>query len=100
MKISREEVEHIALLARLNIAEGEKELMSEQLSQILTFVNQLGDVDTEGIPLTATTSQQSNVLRDDVHVPSLTDEQATANAPQSEDGFLVVPKIIADRETS
>lgn len=100
MEISQEEVEHIALLARLNIAEGEKELMSDQLSQILTFVNQLRDVDTEGIPLTATTSQQSNVLRDDVQISSLTDEQATANAPQAEDGFLVVPKIIADRETS
>ncbi|GJL49153.1 MAG: aspartyl/glutamyl-tRNA(Asn/Gln) amidotransferase subunit C [Nitrospirales bacterium] len=100
MEISQEEVEYIALLARLNIAEGEKELMSDQLSQILTFVNQLRDVDTEGIPLTATTSQQSNVLRDDVRISSLTDEQATANAPQAEDGFLVVPKIIADRETS
>jgi len=100
MEISQEEVEHIALLARLNIAEGEKELMSDQLSQILTFVNQLRDVDTEGIPLTATTSQQSNVLRDDVQISSLTDEQATANAPQAEGGFLVVPKIIADRETS
>ncbi|WP_454061718.1 Asp-tRNA(Asn)/Glu-tRNA(Gln) amidotransferase subunit GatC [Candidatus Nitrospira salsa] len=100
MEISQEEVEYIALLARLNIAEGEKELMSDQLSQILTLVNQLRDVDTEGIPLTATTSQQSNVLRDDVRISSLTDEQATANAPQAEDGFLVVPKIIADRETS
>ncbi|GJL62396.1 MAG: aspartyl/glutamyl-tRNA(Asn/Gln) amidotransferase subunit C [Nitrospirales bacterium] len=100
MKISQEEVEHIALLARLNIPEGEKELMSDQLSQILTFVNQLRNVDTDGIPLTATTSQQSNVLRDDVQIPSLTDKQATANAPQAEDGFLVVPKIIAERETS
>jgi len=100
MKISQEEVEHIALLARLNVAESEKELLSDQLSQILTFVNQLRDVDTDGIPLTSTTSIPSNVLRDDVQATSLTDEQATANAPQSEDGFFVVPKIIADRESS
>ncbi|WP_447971705.1 Asp-tRNA(Asn)/Glu-tRNA(Gln) amidotransferase subunit GatC [Nitrospira sp. M1] len=100
MKISQEEVEHIALLARLNIPESEKELFSSQLSHILTFVDQLRDVDTDGIPLTATTSQQANVLRDDVQRESLTDEQATANAPQAEDGFFVVPKIIADRDPS
>ena len=98
MKISKEEVEHIATLARLNIGEGEKELFSEQLSHILTFVNQLREVDTEGIPQTATTSTQSNVLREDVPSPSLKIEKAIANAPQADEGFFVVPKIIADRE--
>ena len=98
MKISKEEVEHIARLARLNIGEGEKELFSEQLSHILTFVAQLREVDTEGIPQTATTSTQSNVLREDVTSPSLQVEKAVANAPQVDEGFFVVPKIIADRE--
>ncbi len=98
MKISQAEVEHIASLARLNIAEGEKEIFSEQLSQILTFMNELGKVNTEGIPQTATTSRLLNVLREDVSSPSLTVDKATANAPQAEAGFFVVPKIIADRE--
>ena len=98
MSISKEEVTHIALLARLNIAEGEKELFSEQLSHILTFVDQLRQVDTEGIPQTATTSTEANILRDDVLIPCLPVEKATANAPQADDGFFVVPKILADRD--
>ena len=98
MKISKEEVEHIATLARLNVGEGEKEVFSEQLSQILTFVNQLREVDTEGIPQTATTSTQANVLREDVTSPCLSVEKATSNAPQTDEGFFVVPKIIGDRE--
>ncbi|GJL55275.1 MAG: aspartyl/glutamyl-tRNA(Asn/Gln) amidotransferase subunit C [Nitrospirales bacterium] len=100
MKIRLKEVEHIAQLARLEIAESEKELLSNQLSQILTFVNHLRDVDTDGIPLTASTSQQANVLRDDVPMESLSVEQAMDNAPQTEDGFFVVPKVIADRDSS
>ena len=99
MKITQEEVEHIAILARLNIAEGEKELFSEQLSQILTYVTQLREVDTEGIPQTASMSTQSNILRDDERATCLMVEKATANAPQTEDGFFVVPKIIVGRES-
>ncbi len=98
MNISKQEVEHIAMLARLTIAEGEKELFSDQLSQILTLVNQLGEADTEGVPQTSTIVTEANTLRDDAVANSLTVEHATVNAPQSKDGFFLVPKIIADRE--
>ena len=98
MGIDREEVEHIAMLARLTIAEGEKELFSEQLSQILNLVNQLREVDTQGVPQTSSILTQSNVLREDEAAECLTVEQATANAPQCHNGFFLVPKIIADRE--
>ncbi len=98
MNIDKEEVEHIAMLARLTIPEGEKEQFSEHLSQILTFVDQLREVDTEGVPQTSTIVTETNVLREDIPRDSFTVEQATANAPQSLDGFFLVPKIIADRD--
>ena len=98
MDIDKEEVEHIAMLARVTIPEGEKGQFSEQLSQILTFVNQLREVDTEGVPQTSTIVTETNVLREDIPQDCLTTEQATANAPQSLDGFFLVPKIIADRD--
>ncbi len=99
MNLSKEEVEHIALLARLSIAEGDKQAFGEQLSQIVTFIDQLREVDTEGVPPTATISSQANVMREDVVEESLSVEKALSNAPQQEDGFFVVPKIITDSES-
>ncbi len=98
MSIKKEEIEHIAMLARLTIPESEKELLSQQLSQILTFVDQLREVETNGIPQTSTNVTQANILRDDVVGDSLTVDQAMANAPQSHNGLFLVPKIIADRD--
>lgn len=97
MKINKSEVEHVARLARLEIAESEKDTFSEQMSQILKFMDQLGTVDTEGIPQTTTVREQTNVFRDDVPHPCLSVEQATLNAPQTEDGFFEVPRILGDR---
>lgn len=97
MKISKTEVEHVARLARLDIAENEKDSFSEQLSQILKFMDQLGAVDTQGIPETATVLDQTNVFRDDVPRACLPVEAATTNAPQTEEGFFIVPKILNDR---
>ena len=98
MKIGQEEVKHIAHLARLHIAEGEKEQLSQQLSQIVSFVNQLREVDTDGVPQMASTSTESNILREDVYCASLPIDEAVANGPQTKDGFFVVPKIISSRE--
>ena len=97
MEISQGEVEHVAQLARLKIAESEKDMFSQQLSHILTFMEQLGKVETEGIPQTATVVDQTNVFRDDSPQPCLTVEQATANAPETENGFFLVPKILGKR---
>ena len=97
MKIDKSEVEHVARLARLDVAESEKDSFSEQLSQILKFMDQLGTVDTQGIPQTATVLEQTNVFRDDVPHTCLPVEEATANAPHTEDGFFLVPKILTDR---
>ena len=96
MKINKTEVEHVARLARLELAESDKEPFSEQLSQILIFMDQLKSVNTEHTPHTTTVTEQTNVFRDDVPQPCLSVEEATKNAPQEEEGFFVVPKIISD----
>ena len=92
--ISHKEVEHVAKLAKLDLTEVEKTLFGEQLSQILTFVEQLQDVSTEGIPPTASVADQESWLREDLPREGLTQEQALSNAPEANEGFFVVPKII------
>ena len=100
MKISKEEVEHVAKLARLEITETEKEAFSQQLSGILTYMEQLKSVDTSGVEPTATVLEQTNVFREDQVRPSLPVGKALMNAPESEEGYFVVPKIIEDRYPS
>ena len=92
--ISHKEVEHVAQLARLDLTEPEKTLFGEQLSQILTFVEQLQEVSTEGVPLTASVAQQETLLREDLPREGLSQEHALRNAPEANEGFFVVPKII------
>ncbi len=92
--ISRKEVEHVARLARLDLTNHEKTLFGDQLSQILTFVEQLQAVSTEGVPPTASVAEQESCLREDVPREGLSQDQALANAPEERQGFFVVPKII------
>ncbi len=95
--ISHKEVEHVAQLARLDLTEPEKTLFGEQLSQILTFVEQLQEVSTEGIPPTASVADKASVLREDIPGEGLSQEQALSNAPEASDGFFVVPKILGKK---
>jgi len=98
MNITKEEVEKVANLARLALTDGEKAAFARQLSQILTHVETLKQYDTKGVEPTATVPGQANVFRPDDVRPSLSIESAVANAPESVDGFFVVPKIIEDRQ--
>jgi aspartyl-tRNA(Asn)/glutamyl-tRNA(Gln) amidotransferase subunit C len=97
MEISKEQVEHVAKLARLEVSEDEKTTFARQLSAILTHIDQLKDLDTAGVEPTATVLPADNVFREDEVRPSLTQEQALANAPDQADGFFRVPKILEDR---
>ena len=94
MKISKQEVEHVAKLARLELSEQEKEMLTDQLSNILTYVETLNALDTKGVEPTSHVLDIKNVMRDDVVVPGLTQEQALANAPDKAAGHYKVPKII------
>ncbi|MEW6213961.1 MAG: Asp-tRNA(Asn)/Glu-tRNA(Gln) amidotransferase subunit GatC [Nitrospirota bacterium] len=94
MKISKEEVEHIAILARLSLSEEEKELFGSQLSSILSYIEKLNELDTEGIEPTSHVLSLSNVMRDDILRLSIPKEDALMNAPDHTDKFYRVPKII------
>lgn len=94
MKITRQEVEAVAKLARLDITEAETEMFAAQLSQILTHVEQLKRYDTAGVEPTSTVLGQVNVFRDDEVRPSLPVERALANAPEREGDGFCVPKIL------
>jgi aspartyl-tRNA(Asn)/glutamyl-tRNA(Gln) amidotransferase subunit C len=97
MQISKQEVERVAKLARLEITEGEKDSLSRQLSSILTYIEELKSWDTTGIEPTATVLEQTNVLREDLAKPSLPVERALMNAPGSDGGYFRVPRILEER---
>ncbi|HKO30043.1 MAG TPA: Asp-tRNA(Asn)/Glu-tRNA(Gln) amidotransferase subunit GatC [Nitrospiraceae bacterium] len=99
MEITKQEVEKVANLARLQLTDIEKASFAKQLSQIITHVDTLKQYDTTGVEPTATVPGQVNVFRPDMARSSLSVEQAVANAPESTDGFFVVPKIIEDRQS-
>ncbi len=95
-KITRREVEHVARLARLELSEEEKEQMTAQLDSILGYMEKLNQVDTSGVEPTTTVIPMVSVMREDEIRPSLTQEEALANAPDREDVFFRVPRIIED----
>jgi aspartyl-tRNA(Asn)/glutamyl-tRNA(Gln) amidotransferase subunit C len=93
-KITIEEVEHVANLARLVFDEEEKKKLAEQLGRILDYIEQLNELDTEDVEPTSHVIPMKNVVRPDVVRPSLTRDDALANAPSDVDGLFEVPKIV------
>ena len=93
MPLSKDEVRHVAMLARLGLEPGEEDFYAEQLSRILEHIDRLQPVDTDDIPPSAQVVEIASRLRDDEPRPSLTQEEALANAPASVDGFFRVPAI-------
>ena len=94
MKLSREEVLHIALLARLGLTEAELDRLREQLSNILENFEILQQVDTGDIPPTTQSITLQNVVSDDEVTPSLPQNQVLANAPQKEGNFFKVRAVL------
>jgi len=94
MKLSREEVEHIAELARLALCDEELALYQEQLSAILEYFERLQELDTEAIPPTATVLPLRSVMRDDEVRPPFPREDILANAPAAEEGCFKVPAVL------
>jgi aspartyl-tRNA(Asn)/glutamyl-tRNA(Gln) amidotransferase subunit C len=94
MKITKQEVEHVARLARLELSEQEKETLTDQLSNILTYVEQLNELDTKGVEPTSHVLDINNVMRDDAPEASLPQDRALANGPDKALGHYKVPKII------
>ena len=97
--LTRADVEHVAHLARLGLSEAELARLEGQLNHILDQYAVLQKLDTDHIPPTAQTIELANILREDVVTPSLTADEALANAPErSETGHFVVPAILGGGE--
>ena len=94
MKITREEVEHVANLARLNLNRQELVKMTEQLDNLLSYVAKLDELDTKDIKPTTHAFSISNAFRDDTVQDSLTQKEALANCPKQNGECFIVPRII------
>ncbi len=92
--ISIKEVEHVALLSRLELTSEEKELFAKQLSKMLEYARRLQDLDTENVPPTAHILPLQNVFRDDHPGEHMPVDKVLANAPESQEYFFKVPKIL------
>ncbi len=97
MKITRKDVEHVAALAHLELREEEREHMRQQLDAILTYIDKLNQVDTSKVEPMAQVlapSRADVALRDDAVGPCLPRQQALAAAPDADETFMKVPKVI------
>ena len=96
MKISEEEVRHVADLSKLCFAEEETAEFATTLSKIVDMVELLNEVDTEGIPVTTTMADRKTVMREDVAVAGDDRDELFKNVPQSENYYIKVPAILED----
>lgn len=94
MKITKAEVDAVALLARLELTPEETETFTGQMDAILAYVEKLNELDTGGIIPTSHAVPVENAFRDDAVRPSIGVENALANAPDRVEGFFRVPKVI------
>lgn len=92
--ISKDQVKHVAHLARLDVSEEEAEMLTEQLSSIINYAEQLNELDTDGVEPTTHVLDLKNVLRKDEPKDWITQEEALKNAPDKADGQFKVPSIL------
>ncbi|MDO8446192.1 MAG: Asp-tRNA(Asn)/Glu-tRNA(Gln) amidotransferase subunit GatC [Deltaproteobacteria bacterium] len=94
MTLTIKEVEHVANLARLDLAEGEAERFKGQIDAILSYVEKLKQLNTDGVEPTSHAIPVNNVFREDNIMQPLGQERALANAPDKADGCFRVPKVV------
>ncbi|WP_020661883.1 Asp-tRNA(Asn)/Glu-tRNA(Gln) amidotransferase subunit GatC [Amycolatopsis benzoatilytica] len=96
--ISRDEVAHLAKLARLAVTDDELDVFAGQLDQILDSVAKVSQVAADDVPPTSHAVPLTNVFREDVVRPSLAQEEALAAAPAAEEGRFRVPRILGEEQ--
>ena len=94
MSVTTKDVSYIAELARLRFTDEEMVTMTSELNNILHYVEKLNKVDTDGVEPLSSIHDQINVLREDVELPSLASSTVLLNAPEKQDRFFKVPKVI------
>lgn len=93
-RISKDQVKHVAHLARLAVTEEEAELLTEQLDKIIGFAEELNELDTDNVEPTTHVLELKNVLREDEVRNSVSVDEAMKNAPAQKDGQFKVPNIL------
>jgi len=94
LKISPQEVDYVAHLARLEITEGEKEKFTSQLNDILLYIDKLNELETQGVEPMSHAIAVTNAFREDRILDSIGTENSLANAPDRRGEFFRVPKVI------
>lgn len=94
MSLSRDDVQHVAQLARLSFSEEEQARMADEMSQILDYVEKLNELDTSGVPPMSHVLDVTNVYREDSIEARIDQEQALAPAPDSDGHYFRVPKVV------
>jgi aspartyl-tRNA(Asn)/glutamyl-tRNA(Gln) amidotransferase subunit C len=94
MAVTRKDVEHIAELARLKFENAELDSFTEKLNEILRYMEKLNKLDTENIEPLSHPVEGNNVFREDIIKPSISTEEALKNAPENDEQFFRVPKVI------
>ena len=97
MPVTIKDVEHVAKLARLEFTESEKETFTHQLNEILAYVEKLNELDTTNVEPLSHVIELNNVFREDIVKPSYPREEMLKNAPDKDEKFFKVPKVIGDR---
>ena len=92
--VNHDEILKIASLAKLHLSDEEVSLYTDQINEILEYMNQLDELDTEDIEPLSHVLDQINMTRKDEQTPSLTREEALKNAPKSDDDYFIVPNVI------
>ena len=96
VKVTKKDMENVAVLSRLSIPADKEELYTQQLSDVLAYVDNLRAVPTDDMQPMAHVLPASNVFREDVVKESLSRELALSNAPLKDDGYFRVPKVLED----
>lgn len=98
MAITRQEVKHVARLAKLEFTKEELDMFAVQMDDIINMVQQLEEVDTTGVPVTTHVTDAFNVMREDVAAKGTNRDLLMKNVPESQDGYIKVPAIIDESE--
>lgn len=96
MKISEEEVRHVAKLSKLSFNDQETSEFAQSLTKLVDMVELLNEVDTEGVPVTTTMADRKNVMREDVAEQGQSREELFKNVPEAKDYFIKVPAIFEE----
>ena len=97
MAVTREDVEHIAALAKLEFTDAEKEKFTHQMNQILEYMDKLNSLDTSNVEPLSHVIELSNVFRPDEVKAGVQTEEALKNAPEKNEQFFKVPKVINEK---